>query len=150
MPRCLLGYNRDILHLYMTFSGVYILRKVGHFVWSPPKNTFKKTYVPIHLFGHNIFNFHLNILLILQKFLWNHWLCCWKSNKLSMSLWWYFSFFFVSNWFNYVHVSSHLLVVFTMRYQKGMTYFLRTTKNNCGFLFILYYYSCNGLLYVNA
>jgi hypothetical protein len=34
-------------------------------------------------------------------------------------------------------------------YQKGMCEFLRITKDNFGFLFILHYYSCNGVLYVN-
>jgi hypothetical protein len=34
-------------------------------------------------------------------------------------------------------------------YQKRMCKFLRITKDNFGFLFILHYYSCNGVLYVN-
>jgi hypothetical protein len=36
-----------------------------------------------------------------------------------------------------------------LRYQKGMTYFLKIVKDNFEFLFILHYYSCSGLLYVN-
>jgi hypothetical protein len=33
--------------------------------------------------------------------------------------------------------------------KKGMSNFLRTIEDNFEFLFILHYYSCNGLLYAN-
>jgi len=44
----------------------------------------------------------------------------------------------------------HKIEVYSqLEYQKRMIYIQKTTKDIFGFLFILHYYSYNGLLYVN-
>jgi len=48
-----------------------------------------------------------------------------------------------------VYELYHIMSVFTIGVPKGNDFFPKSTKDNFGFLFIIHYYNCSELLYVN-